>query len=100
MPWLRRHQLFENSGIADYSALQVQANRRFTHGLQFGIAYTLSRARDYTSATETGTAPGRLPTYADVREWTYGLSSFDQTHVAVINYTWELPKARRVPHST
>jgi Carboxypeptidase regulatory-like domain len=84
---------FENTGIANYNALQVQANRRFTHGLQFGIAYTLSRAKDYTSATETGTAPGRLPTYQDVREWTYGLSSFDQTHVAVINYTWELPKA-------
>jgi hypothetical protein len=84
---------FENNGIADYNALQVQANRRFTRGLQFGVAYTLSRARDYTSAQETGTSPGRLPTYADIRDWTYGLSSFDQTHVAVINYTWELPKA-------
>jgi hypothetical protein len=84
---------FENSGIADYSALQTQVNRRFTRGLQFGVAYTLSRSRDYSSATETGTAPGRLPTYADVRDFTYGLSSFDQTHVAVINYTWDLPKA-------
>jgi hypothetical protein len=84
---------FLNTGVADYNALQVQANRRFTHGMQFGVAYTLSRSRDYTSAQETGTNPGRLPTYADVREWTYGLSSFDQTHVAVINYTWDLPKA-------
>jgi len=84
---------FENSGIANYNALQVQANRRFTHGLQFGVAYTLSRSRDYTSATETGTSPGRLPTYADVRDFTYGRSSFDQPHVAVINYTWDLPKA-------
>jgi hypothetical protein len=84
---------FQNNGIADYNALQVQANRRFTRGLQFGVAYTLSRSRDYTSAQETGTSPGRLPTYADVRDWTYGHSSFDQTHVAVINYTWDLPKA-------
>ena len=83
---------FENSGTSDYNALQVQANRRFSHGLQFGVAYTFSRSRDYTSATETGTTPGRLPTYSDVREWTYGLSSFDQTHVAVINYTYDLPK--------
>ena len=84
---------FLNNGIANYNALQVQANRRFAQGLQFGVAYTLSRSRDYTSATETGTTPGRLPTYSEVRDWTYGLSSFDQTHVAVINYTWELPKA-------
>jgi hypothetical protein len=84
---------FLNNGIADYNALQVQANRRFTRGIQFGVAYTLSRSRDYSSAQETGTSPGRLPTYAGVREWTYGLSSFDQTHVAVINYTWDLPKA-------
>ena len=83
---------FLNNGIANYNALQVQANRRFSHGLQFGVAYTFSRSRDYTSATETGTTPGRLPTYSDVREWTYGLSSFDQTHVAVINYTYDLPK--------
>ena len=84
---------FENSGIADYNALQVQANRRFTRGMQFGVAYTLSRSHDYSSGTETGTNPGRLPTYADVRDFTYGLSSFDQTHVAVINYTWDLPRA-------
>ena len=32
-----------NTGIANYNALQVQANRRFTHGLQFGVAYTLSQ---------------------------------------------------------
>jgi hypothetical protein len=90
---------FENNGIADYNALQVQVNRRFTRGLQFGVAYTLSRARDYTSAQETGTSPGRLPTYANVRDWTYGLSSFDQTHVAVINYTWDLPRASALWHN-
>jgi hypothetical protein len=84
---------FENSGIANYDALQAQVNRRFTHGLQFGVSYTWSRSRDYTSAQETGTSPGRLPTYADVVDWTYGRSSFDQPHVAVINYTWDLPKA-------
>jgi hypothetical protein len=35
----------------------------------------------------------RIPTYQDPKDWSYGLSSFDQTHVAVINYTWDLPKA-------
>jgi hypothetical protein len=88
---------FENSGKSDYQALQVQANRRFTQGLQFGVAYTLSRSRDYTSLQDTGTGDNmRIPNYQDPDEWSYGLSSFDQTHVAVINYTWDLPKVSAV----
>jgi hypothetical protein len=85
---------FENSGRTDYNALQVQANRRFANGLQFGVAYTLSRSRDYTSNNETGTGANmQIATYHDPATWNYGLSTYDQTHVAVINYTWDLPKA-------
>jgi len=88
---------FENSGRADYNALQVQANRRFAGGLQFGVAYTLSRARDYTSNNETGTGANmQIATYQDPNVWNYGLSAFDQTHIAVINYAWDLPKASSV----
>lgn len=84
---------FENTGKADYNALQLQANRRFSKGLQFGVAYTLSRARDYTSNNETGTGTNmQIATYQDPAVWNFGLSSFDQTHVAVINYTWDLPR--------
>jgi hypothetical protein len=84
----------ENSGKTDYSALQVQANRRFVGGLQFGVAYTLSRSRDFTSNNETGTGVNmQIATYQDPNVWNYGLSAFDQTHMAVINYTWDLPKA-------
>jgi hypothetical protein len=84
---------FENSGKSDYNALQVQANRRFTAGFQFGVSYTLSRSRDYTSLQDTGTGDNmRIPNYAEPDDWSYGLSSFDQTHVAVINYTWDVPR--------
>ena len=85
---------FENSGISDYDALQLQVNRRFSHGLQFGLAYTFSHSKDYTSAADTGTGANmRIATYQDPLEWNYGLATFDQTHVAVVNYTWDLPKA-------
>ena len=85
---------FENSGKADYNALQLQVNRRFTKGLQFGLAYTLSRSRDYTSNNETGTGANmQIATYQNPDVWNYGLSSYDQTHVAVINYVWDLPRA-------
>ena len=85
---------FENTGKADYNALQIQANRRFSQGLQFGAAYTFSRSRDFTSNSETGTGANmQVATYQDPATWNYGLSSYDQPHVAVINYTWDLPKA-------
>jgi Carboxypeptidase regulatory-like domain len=83
---------FENSGISRYDALQIQANRRFMRGLQFGVAYTFSQSKDYTSQQETG-QNNRIPTYQNPSDWSYGLSSFDQPHVLVINYTWELPRA-------
>jgi hypothetical protein len=85
---------FENIGKADYNALQLQANRRFAKGFQFGVAYTYSRSRDFSSNNETGTGANmQVATYQDPAVWNWGLSSYDQPHVAAINYTWDLPKA-------
>lgn len=80
-----------NNGTSRYDALQMQVNRRFTRGLQFGVAYTYSASKDYGSNDNDA-----LPLYADDRDWSYGYSSFDQRHVAVINYTWDLPRASRL----
>ncbi len=91
---------FENSGISNYNALQVQANRRFTRGIQFGVAYTYATSKDYTSASETGTGGNmRIATYQDPRDWNYGYSSFDRRHQAVINYTWDLPRGSALWHT-
>ena len=84
---------FENMGNADYNALQLQANRRFANRVQFGVAYTYSRTRDFTSNNETGTGANmQVATYQDPAAWNYGLATYDQPHVAVINYTWDVPK--------
>lgn len=81
----------EYSGISNYHGLQASLNRRFQQGLQFGISYTWSKAMDFTSGDN-----GALPVYQPYSSWVYGLASFDQTHVAVINYIWDLPKASRI----
>ena len=78
----------EYSGISNYNGLQTSVNRRFRQGLQFGVAYTWSKAMDYTSGDNGG-----LPMYQPYRTWSYGLAAFDQQHVAVINYIWDLPRA-------
>jgi hypothetical protein len=81
----------ENSGLSNYHALQTSLNRRFVKGLQFGVAYTWSKAMDYTSGDN-----GQLPMFRPYRVWVYGKASFDQTHMFVANYTWDLPKASKI----
>lgn len=76
----------ENSGTSNYNALQVTANRRFAAGLQFGLAYTWSKSMGLASG-ETG----GVSRFMDRRVWNYGILNFDQTHMAVINYTWDVP---------
>jgi len=81
----------ENSGLGNYNALQVSLNRRMSSSLQFGVAYTWSKAMDLTSGDN-----GVLPLYRPYRIWNYGKSSYDQTHVMVANFLWDLPKASKL----
>jgi len=75
----------ENSGSSRYDGLQVSLERRFSHGLQFGLAYTYSRAMDDGSSL-TDVLPNA---YSNAGY--YGLSDFDRTHVLVANYIYQLP---------
>ena len=67
---------YENGGLSNYNALQVAVNRRFTRGLQFGVAYTYSKTMDYTDGDRDV-----LATYQPLRIWNYGPAQFDQTQV-------------------
>src|SRR4030095_13870560 len=82
---------YDNAGYSNYNALQVAVNRRFIRGLQFGVAYTYSKAMDLVDNDRDG-----LSTFRPYRIWNYGRAGFDQTHVMVINYTWDLPRATRL----
>jgi hypothetical protein len=81
----------EYSGISNYNSLQATANRRFSRGVQFGVSYTWGK----TMGTGSGEGAA-LPLYLPWRVWAYGPTSFDQTHLFVVNYIWELPKASKV----
>ena len=82
---------YENGGLSNYNALQVAVNRRFTRGLQFGLAYTYSKTMDYADGDREV-----LATYRPLRIWSYGEAQFDQTHVMVLNYTYDMPRATRL----
>ena len=77
--------LAENSGLSMYNGLQVSLERRFATGLLFGFAYTYSKSMD-NGSNLTDVLPNA---YDDKDYW--GYSDFDRTHVAVLNYIYELP---------
>ena len=81
--------LFKAEGISNYNALQLQARKRLSFGLQFTATYTWSHALDEQSGLGlffTGNNP-LTPRSS------YASSDFDQTHVFLINYSYQLPKA-------
>jgi Carboxypeptidase regulatory-like domain/TonB-dependent Receptor Plug Domain len=84
-----------NSGTSDYNALQLQVNRRYIHGVQFGGAYTLQRARGLADED-----PGNLSiTLNRPRSFYYGELAQSNRHSLVINYTWDISAARFSQHA-
>jgi len=78
---------YQNSATSNYNSLQVAINRRYQSGLQFGVAYTYSKA--------LGTASGDgtiVSLYFNVRGRDYGPLSFDRTQTLVFHYAYDLPK--------
>ncbi|MBI1896653.1 MAG: Plug domain-containing protein, partial [Acidobacteria bacterium] len=78
----------EFTGTSNYHSLQVSANRRFARGVQFGLAYTWSKALTVSSGDNGG-----LSAYFPTRSWNYGPANFDQPHTLVLNYIYDLPNA-------
>jgi hypothetical protein len=76
----------ENSGYANYHGLHAALDRRFTSRLQFGVAYTWSKAMGLTDADAGG-----LPLYNSYRTWAYSKLGYDQTHKLIINGIYDLP---------
>jgi hypothetical protein len=76
----------EPVGTSNYYSLQTQANRRFSHGLEFKTNFTWSKSMDYSSNDN-----GILPLYASRRVLSYDLSSFDRPFIANVAWLYEIP---------
>ncbi len=83
-----QYVIFE--GTSNYHSLQTQVTHRFSRGLQFGVAWTWSKALDYADGDQ-----GTVAAHVDPRIWDYGFAAYDRTHVVAINYVWDLPGLRR-----
>ena len=77
-------------GTSNYNSLQVQVNRRYTRGFQAGLAYTYSKSFDYANDDSSDVFFGR-----PYKDFNYGPSDFDQTHILTVNYIYDVPSLSR-----
>ncbi len=76
-------------GVSTYNALQFQATKRMSHGLQVNASYTYSHSLDEGSGLGAGLFfNGNNPL---VPRTAYASSDFDRTHVFTISYVYQLP---------
>ena len=86
-----------SQGVSNYNSLQVQVQKRLSHGLMFQASYTWAHSIDDTSGFEgSGAAPG-LGRATDPFNFALsrGDSNFDARNRFVINYDYEVPSLTR-----
>lgn len=74
---------------ANYNGFQLGVTRRFKNNFTFGVAYTFSKT------FATASSDGEITNPVDSRNFDYRLADFDRTHMLVINYVYQLPRASR-----
>jgi hypothetical protein len=81
------------NGRADYHALQMKLQRRFSKGLGFNVAFTYSRAKgDFLDHLSAGSgASGNFPQNAQDMRADYGPLPFDTPKRLVVSFIYELP---------
>ncbi len=95
-PTLANTWTWFSAGNSNYNALQVDVNRRFSHGLSLRGVYTWSKALDdgdSLNATTAGNAPGLVSNPFNLRA-DYGLATYDVRNIAVNNAVYKLPFGR------
>jgi hypothetical protein len=76
-----------NSVDGDYHALQLQVNRRYIRGVQFGASYTLQRSRGFADED-----PGNLSvSYQRPLDYFYSELVQSNRNSLILNYSWDLP---------
>jgi hypothetical protein len=80
------NQAIWNGGYAHYEALQLQFQRRMSHGLQAMVSYTLAKSSDVSSSDATGSVapsvsqivlPAMSPSDFDIRQSIAGAVSYE-----------------------
>ena len=83
---------WEPRGISNYDGLQLSAEKRWSAGFSFLVAYTWSRSLDDGAGGNSSTGESRFNTQnpRDVAA-DYGLSNFDYRHRLTLSIAWPAP---------
>jgi hypothetical protein len=81
---------------AIYHALELQVQKRLSHGLSGQVSYTWGRTIDTASGSTDGDQfrNGLSSQFFFDPRLRRGPSDFNQTHNLVVSYTWEIPSAK------
>ncbi|MBZ5600052.1 MAG: TonB-dependent receptor [Acidobacteriia bacterium] len=85
---------FRSAGQSNYNSLQLRAEKRFSHGLSFLVAYTWAHALDIASNADLGAQNGGDFRFYQTPNREYGNADFDIRHRLVLSYLYELPIGR------
>jgi hypothetical protein len=78
-------------GKSTYHSLQTNVTHRFSRGLQFGAAWTWSKATDFAEGDQ-----GRVASNNPPETWNWGLAAYDRPHIVALNYLLTLPTGGRL----
>jgi hypothetical protein len=94
-PQIGQRVLIATEAQSSYNAGFVSVNKRMSHGLQFGLAYTFSKniSNNDESLNVAGLSGGspQIPQDFDNYRAERAVSVFDRTHRFVVNYIYEIP---------
>jgi hypothetical protein len=80
---------FDNSGVARYNALQVSGQKRFTNGLSFLVAYTMSKTMSNTDSGFSTFNASAINKFDKKQQ--YAVASDDRAQILNISEVYELP---------
>lgn len=84
------NRMISSQANSNYNALQVEANKRFSKGFSFQMAYTWARSIDMDSGITTSI--NRSPPNPFNIRSQFGLSEFFAKHTYSASWIWDLPR--------
>ncbi len=94
-PYQQFQQITQDSsnGNSNYNSLQVEVDKRFSHGVTLSANYTWSRSIDEVSYQTDLCGINIIDPY-NIRAYR-GVSDFNVPHRFVLNYLWQLPSPKQ-----
>ena len=84
---------YQTTATSSYNALQIVANRRFSHGFSILADYTFAKSLDLVSSDNLNSTVSVTDNRNFGLDW--GRADGQPTHIGKISLLWELPRTNR-----